>query len=996
MAEYLQDRKQGVIERGKFGEYLERTMDGGEHLGMTPELRRHMDPAVADMLGLETHRPPTTDEIANLLYGSRADGKELPGAARKISFVDFGLSPDKSVSLAFAFAPTIAEQMAIHQAHKDAVESTMEYVSQEIGMARRGHGGAKGAERGEIAWIGFDHFSSRPTVEIPRQDASGRPYTDLAKLHVAGDPHLHTHVMVPNVVLAGKHVGGLDLDRLKGRVREFGKYYQAHLATNLRRHGVDVRLDLKSGNARIAAIPDHARDWFSRRSRDSVESARDYASRQGIDWGSLDGLAQSKMVRESARRNRLLKDDSTDDWMSWKAQAAKLGWEHRSVLRPNEVTPLPDRKQRHEIAWKAVMPMVDEFFQRRAVVSGAELRVLAATGAIASGIVDPGEISAITAAFREKGIIQHGQATKLQWTQEPGHRTGPDRTTITTVLHESQERELVALVQAAHADKRGALTGKQLAEAVERSGIQFNAEQSAVQHEFTQGGRFAAAFGVAGAGKGTLLKAPVIAWERQGLTVTGIASGWVQTEELAGAGIEDRAAVAKFLSPRYQQKANLGVNSVVVLDEATQIGTRQLLEVMRLQKEKGFKLVVLAGPGQTQSVEAGSTVNLLTRALGKAAIPEVTTIVRTRDPDEIRTQTLLREGRAAEALAVKRHNGSLLMVEGGYRHAVDRTARLYMERIAANKHDPGFTIGASASTNEEAREISAAIRKLKQEAGMVGKTRHVLEAQDQNGERFDLSLAKGDHVRVFARLYPKGSGPGPMSSNGSVLTVVDVAANGIVLRSEKGREGRFTWNDLRQKDAAQRPAGRPMLNYGDVSTIFSSQSQTRTEWIDAMPNGTARINGFMAYVAESRQRSKSWMVVSDGAERKAIAESRPQRDARTIRAQDVVDHMAKNLSRQPTKLSALEFLDRARNLRHGAEAANLRGLLPGHSRLQAGKEQTAWHIRRAREHASQAARAVGTFAAQAMDRTVDIGKAIIAEVGRRAAQARDFGDGLGL
>ena len=77
---------------------------------------------------------------------------------------------------------------------------------------------------------------------------TGQAYTELVTLKVAGDPQLHTHVAIPNVVLTEDgRVGALDLQRLKGRVHEFGALYQAYLATNLRGLGVDVVLDEATG-----------------------------------------------------------------------------------------------------------------------------------------------------------------------------------------------------------------------------------------------------------------------------------------------------------------------------------------------------------------------------------------------------------------------------------------------------------------------------------------------------------------------------------------------------------------------------------------------------------------------------------------------------------------------------------------------------------------------------------------------------------------------------
>ncbi len=128
----------------------------------TAEPRRDMHPRIAELLTIDPHRVVSSDELANLLSGQRADGKPIKGAAKNkvISFVDCCFSADKSVSLAWAFAPTDAERNQIMQAHRDAVESAMKYVSAELGRARKGAGGRNGAEAGPVAWVKFDHYNT--------------------------------------------------------------------------------------------------------------------------------------------------------------------------------------------------------------------------------------------------------------------------------------------------------------------------------------------------------------------------------------------------------------------------------------------------------------------------------------------------------------------------------------------------------------------------------------------------------------------------------------------------------------------------------------------------------------------------------------------------------------------------------------------------------------------------------------------------------------------
>ena len=252
-----------------------------------------------------------------------------------------------------------------------------------------------------------------------------------------------------------------------------------------------------------------------------------------------------------------------------------------------------------------------------------------------------------------------------------------------------------------------------------------------------QGGRFAAAIGVAGAGKSALLAPLVDAWREDGRQVYGAALAWRQTEDMAGAGIAEgnRAAFAAFLKRAEAGTIRLDRNSVVVVDELGLVGTRQLLDMLRLQERHGFQLVAVGDPKQAQSIEAGPVIGILQTALGAGAVPELLTTLRQRTQAERATSLMFREGRAAEALAAKQENGTAQLVPGGYREAVEHVAALWKARTEANAHDPGFTLTVSAPTNGDARALGAAIREQRREMGQLGPDLVKLDAQDQTGPR---------------------------------------------------------------------------------------------------------------------------------------------------------------------------------------------------------------------------------------------------------------------
>ena len=906
------------------------------------------------LYGVPMERDPAPDELAYIQAGRRADGTELrlgplsqglSASRARIGYVDLCWSADKSVSLAWAFAPTEAERNMVMQAHRDAVGAALEYLEAEIGRARKGKAGRDGYDPGRIAWVRFDHYASRPTVEVPRIDRkTGEAYTQLVSLKVAGDPQLHTHVAIPNVVLTeGGRIGGLDLQRLEGRIKEFGATYQAYLATNLRRHGIAVELDPETGAARVTAIPARARDAFSKRTRNGTDAARTYARGIGLDWDSLDAERKIGLAKQGVQGDpKQVKQDDQSDWVSWQRQARELAWRHEGVLRPGQAQAVPERAERLEHAFAVGCQLLDRQWQRRAVLDAADARVAAARALVASGIEGPQDIDAVTRAFAQRGVRHDGQEVGLVWGTVTDAR-GQEVVKLTTTLHAAREEELVALAQAAAADRSSALAPEAVEAAVGCSGYDFTSEhgqgQRAVMDRLGQGGRLSVAIGVAGAGKSTLLSPLVDAWTAEGRTVYGAALAWRQSEDLQKAGIasDRQAAMSVFLNRATRQQIALDRRSVVVVDELGLLGTRQLLDLLWLQREHGFQLVAVGDPKQCQSIEAGAVIELLRQALGPEAVPELLSTVRQQTEQERETSLLFREGQAAEALARKRENGTAQIVPGGYREAVEQTAALWQARREANAQDPDYTLSVSAPTNAEAREIAAAIRVHRRAAGELGPDQVLLQAADQNGVGYELPLGVGDRVRLFARTnaaYADRS-RGIIGNNGSVLEVRAIAAEGVTLRNAQGREGLVRWDTLRDVETR-----RIRLSYGDVLSIDATQGLTSSEHIEAMLAGTRYVNAYKAYTQASRHRQATYVVTSDGAERQEIVSRRPLGDLRVIREADVWANMARNLARAPEKENALAFLERARDVRHGAVRALQAGLQPAEQREAEGLEKT--------------------------------------------------------
>jgi hypothetical protein len=643
------------------------------------------------------------------------------------------------------------------------------------------------------------------------------------------------------------------------------------------------------------------------------------------------------LLKAGVQDPRGAKGDDVSDMEAWRRTAESIGYTHKSVLRADPARPIADAKLRRDIAYDAAMPLLTKQFARRAVIAGSDVRTAAAKGFIAAGIGTASEVSRLTLAFRQRGILQDGQPTKLIWGEIRNHQ-GQEKIAVTTALHEQEERLLIARAKEAGADRTASLTPEQIEAAIHRlPDLDFATEQGKAQRRIIdhlgQSGKLAVAIGVAGSGKSTLLRPLVQAWQADGRAVHGIALSWRQTDDLQEAGIskENRRAVEPFVRALASGKLQLNARAVVVVDEIGLLGTRQLNELMRARAAQNFTLVAIGDPKQMQAVEAGPVLDLLERALGTDNIPVLASSVRQRDPIERETVLMFRDGQTQEAVERKATNGTLRIVPGGYEEAVGAIVALWEERRSRNRERPDYTISLSAPTNFDAHAVSAEIRKRRRELGEVGDNKITVQASDVGWPAprlFDLPLAIGDRVRLFRQTNAAGEGKNlgfALGRNGSVLEVADIADAGLRLRAASGIIGYVPWNNLRDPES-----GRILLDYGEVLTTNTAQGQTVTDHIHAMPGGTKLVSGFGAYTSGSRHREQSFIVVSDGAERAEIFGRRPLGDRREIVVEDVLANIVRNFSRQPEKDSSLALIERAKRLRRGA----IRGLQGGAQTLQ--------------------------------------------------------------
>jgi hypothetical protein len=909
-------------------------LDAGLDLAPVAVVRPDIEAGVMKGLGIYPGMLLTDDEVSNLLAGRQADGaliedkhyaveRSMPidpktGERRwstPIGSYDFCPTPDKSISVAWAFA-TEAERAAIYQAHIEAAREAVAYIADEIGQASIGQGGKDGFEEGAVAWLEFTHHTSR-RVQMERPTKGGE--MEVKDAGLPGDPNLHTHFLIPNAVFCPSgRVGSLYTMGIRGMIFEADALYHARLGTKLRKFGFDAVLDTKTGAITMPVISQPVCKAYSKRTNAGEEMARQYTSDLGEDWDAL-SVEQRETRVKNATQSRLQKanadKDPVADFESWHRQAEKMGWQVPATMK---LIGPPLRRlttdERHRVAYEMSLPWLAEQLEHNSVVTHFVLRRAALRGLVHTGMDGLHDVDAVTKLMREEGVVMYGEKTPLKYGQEDGERY----VSVTTTLHEAHEREFIDLVKAAAFDRSGAIQPGLLRHKIETSGLDFSDDHGRAQREAIErlgtGGRFGLLLAAAGAGKTTALQPLVASWKEIGVDVYGASLAWRQADDMVDAGIPKRNVMAVEVMLRSfadtEKPLVLGPQSVVAVDEWGLLGTRQGLELLRHRARMGFSIVALGDEKQCQAIEAGAIIDLCRRALGPENIPEIHTTVRQRGR-EAEISGLLRKGQAAEALAMKRADGTAELVTGGRDGVIERVAALYMERL----QETGVAPTISAPTNTEAHLISMAVRDARRKAGLIAPQDSITIAATDKTREYSLRLAVGDKVRLFkstGAAFTDGKG-GSLGRNGSVLEVVGANNRTLILRAKSGRVGEVEWDKLRA-----RKGGPVVLAYGDCMTIHTAQGSTTKEHIMALPSGSQSITGFTAYSAATRHKLKAWLLTSERAENAAVRQSRPVNSTHEITVDDKWAAVAKQLAYQPERDSALAMLDRVRRIREGS------------------------------------------------------------------------------
>ena len=228
------------------------------------------------------------------------------------------------------------------------------------------------------------------------------------------------------------------------------------------------------------------------------------------------------------------------------------------------------------------------------------------------------------------------------------------------------ERRICDSAQARVSDGSGQVNPEALARALQSHPHLDLEQQRGVEKLLTSGNGLDVVIGQAGTGKSTMLGATRVGWEAAGYEVIGVAIASRTAAELeAGSGIRSVTVARLRMDLANPARHTLSDRHVMVVDEASMVGSRSLDLVQHHADRAGAKVVLVGDFRQTGSIDAGGALRTLSRELEAETI-ELTTNRRQAAIDqawERKALGQLRTGEVASALDAYAEHERLTLTE---------------------------------------------------------------------------------------------------------------------------------------------------------------------------------------------------------------------------------------------------------------------------------------------------------------------------------------------
>jgi conjugative relaxase-like TrwC/TraI family protein len=669
---------------------------GAEDLGLTGTTRTEDFLRLCDNL-----HPQTGERLTQRMKTTRVvvdeDGKSHKTANRRV-FFDFTLSPPKSVSI----AALVSDDQRIVQAHDGATQIALRQLEFYAATRVRKKGQTSYRTTGNLVGAVFRHDTSR-----------------------ALDPHLHSHCILFNATKDSVENCWKALEPYEMLVAKkfVENLYYHELVRALNRFGYCVQ-NKSRGDFDIEGVSPELIKRFSTRHEEIDQKTAELLNRQPEKAGqNINEIREHIAHKERARKIKnvgLTRLQSL--WHEQMSDGEKAALHSLSSKPP--ISPPQSTTADQAVAWAE-----EHLFERHSVVREHDLWRHALEHARGQNI----KLTEIQSVTMRRDFVRD--------TERPDYvasREGLEREWAIVKMARNECGEFHPL-NADYHPLRSDLDGEQR-EALEKILLSCN---------------FVTLFrGGAGTGKSHTLR-EVVAGLREGKRNAFVIAP--QRQQLLGLendGFREAETVSAFLL-----RKSLPSRSVVLVDEAGQIGVRQMLQLLEFVQANEGRVILSGDTRQHGAVEAGDAFRVIEK-YGEIPVVELTTI-RRQNPALAKTteeRQRIKQYRQAvsEAQAGKinesfqrleKMNAIVTCHEGNKQ---ERLADTYVARV--EEHNSCVVV---SQTWAEIHRVNEAVRAKLKAKGRLGATETSVMALEQidltDAQKRDLRFYAPESVLVFNR-----------------------------------------------------------------------------------------------------------------------------------------------------------------------------------------------------------------------------------------------------
>ena len=789
------------------------------------------------LLGLENGGKVDSADFQRLYNGFAPDGSQKltrnAGSENRSPGLDMTFSADKSVSALWAIAdPELRSE--IEQAHNDAARVALEEtVLRHCAWTRiRDREGRIRVLPADIAAAMFQHGTSREN-----------------------DPQLHTHCLIFNAArtLEDGRWRAMHQYPVYSWAKAAGAVYRNALAWNLReRLGLRIEQYGPDGAfTRIEGMPEDLQVFWSKRRKTIVAKAGEL----GIP--TLGNASRMAGVNKLTRAGKSHDNDPEVRHGRWRDEAEGFAEREQLIAAVTDNEVGIGRKAIRELTERlddlpAHLAREEAVFRRPDMVEAA--------ANTAAGLIGVRALKTAIERLRRNPEIERLEPKKP--TAES--LAGMVHTEVYSTRHNlGLEQAVKDMASSMASDAGHGLPEEAVALKVETlldRNYPLSQEQSmAIRHATIKGGRVAVIEGAAGSGKTTTLRPITDLHREHGYEIVPTAVAW-RTAVALGDDCDARPyCVDKLLKLAAKGQLEIGRNTLIVVDEAGMLSTRQAHHILQLSERHGAKVVFAGDTRQQQPVEAGPGLRLIRDVAGsvrvdrirrqKADLEDVLVHLHKETPEQARFRAgltpreerdailadyeatekkplftpwqvavseALRDGEAAQAIEAWRLRGRLHLCydeEKTLRRLVDDWAR----HVGA---EPEKSAVVLARTRAEARALSWLMRERVLARTPDAKRAVIEVSRNLDGRVTEpLEIAVGDRLRIGATQWEK------QLFNGTVVTVEDLEIRRV--------EDRAVSRKARNRQAVGgaghgREAGEDRLEAGPAREGFGGKAEDET------------------------------------------------------------------------------------------------------------------------------------------------------------------------